>query len=137
LVSFNTEFKDQDLRDALNRAMRTVGLAALIGLPIIWLAWGWQSVALFAVGAAIAATGILEWRQLMSAVLARLAAGDPARPMGPVIFWFFLRLVVAGALLYVSLKSLDGRISALIVGLALAMLALLIEAIRLFHSWSV
>ncbi len=130
------EFNDRDLRIALNRALRSVGFAALAGVPLIWLAWGWQSVLLFLVGAAIAATGILEWRQLMSAIVSRLDAGGTPRPIGPVLVWFFLRLAAAAALLYVSLKSLEGRISALIAGLALAMLALLIEAIRLLRLWS-
>jgi hypothetical protein len=144
------EFRDQDLRAALNRALRIVGISAVVGTPVIWGAWGWPSAVFFLVGGVIAATGILEWRQIMSAVLARLgpanelgdamgassAAGTRPKPVGPVVFWFFLRLVLAGALLYVSLKSLDGRISALIAGLALAMLALLIEAIRLLRTWS-
>jgi hypothetical protein len=139
-----TEFRDEDLRAALNRALVIVGISALVGTPILWGAWGWPSAVFFLVGGTIAATGILEWRQIMSAVLSRLgpasalgnAAGARPQPVGPVIFWFFVRLAAAGALLYVSLKSLDGRISALIAGLALAMLALLIEAIRLLRTWS-
>jgi hypothetical protein len=144
-----TEFRDQDLRAALNRAIGIVGIGTLVGTPILWAAWGWQSAVLFLVGAGIAATGILEWRQIMSAVLVRLgsadssgdnpaaaATGSKPRPVGSVVFWFFLRLGVAAALLYVSLKSLDGRIPALIAGLSLAMLALLIEAIRLLRTWS-
>jgi hypothetical protein len=150
LAAAMTDFRDEDLRGSLNRALLIVGISALIGTPIIWGAWGWPSAVFFLIGGAIAATGILEWRQIMSAVLTRLrpgsalgdgiGAGSTAatrpRPVGPVIFWFFLRLGVAGALLYVSLKSLDGRISALIAGLALAMLALLIEAVRLLRTWS-
>ncbi|HEV2275158.1 MAG TPA: hypothetical protein VGR96_13390 [Acidobacteriaceae bacterium] len=136
LLPAETEFRDEDLRTALNRALRTVLLGALAGAPLIWWAWQWPSMLLYLVGAAIAATGILEWRQLMAAVLVRLDSGKAPRPFGPVLFWFFLRLAGAGVLLYVSLKSLDGRISALIAGLALAMLALLIEAIRLLRSWS-
>jgi hypothetical protein len=132
-----TEFKDADLRAALNRALRTVGIAALVGIPLIWRMWGRPSMLFFLVGAAIAATGIVEWRQLMAAILSRMDSGGTPRPLGLVLFWFFLRMIAAAAVLYVSLKSLDGRISALIAGLALAMLALLIEAIRLLHSWSV
>ena len=137
LAAAEMEFSDRDLRIALNRALRSVGIAALAGIPLIWLAWGWRSMLLFMVGGAIAATGILEWRQIMSAVVSRLDAGGTPRPIGPVLFWFFLRIAAAAALLYVSLKSLDGKVSALIAGLALAMLALLIEAIRLLRSWSV
>jgi hypothetical protein len=130
------EFSDEDLRAMLNRALRTAGILALLAAPFFWRAWGWRSLALFLVGAVIAASGILEWRQLMSAILDRLQAGGKARSMGPVLFWFFLRLAAAAALLYVSLKSLDGRVSALIAGLALALVALFVEAIRLLRSWS-
>jgi hypothetical protein len=133
------EFSDNDLRDVLNRALRSVIIALLIGIPITWFAWGWRSMLLFVVGAVIAATGILEWRQLMAAVLVRLdtagTRGTP-RPVGPVLFWFFLRLVAAAGLLYVSLRSLDGKVVALLLGIALAVAALFVEALRLFRSWS-
>jgi hypothetical protein len=135
------EFTDQDLRAVLNRALRIVVIAMLVGVPVIWIAWGWRSMVLFLVGGAIAATGILEWRQLMGAVLVRLAlpgaeTAAPPKPLGPVLFWFFLRLAVAAAVLYVSLRSLDGKVFALLLGIALALMALLIEAIRLFRGWS-
>jgi hypothetical protein len=133
------EFGDNDLRDVFNRALRSVVIALLIGIPIIWFAWGWRSMLLFVVGGVIAATGILEWRQLMAAILVRLdnagTRGTP-RPVGPVLFWFFVRLVAAAGLLYVSLRSLDGKVAALILGIALAVAALLIEALRLFRGWS-
>ena len=139
------EFTDQDLRVVLNRALRSVVIAMVVGIPIIWVAWGWKSMVLFLVGGAIAATGILEWRQLMAAVLARLdvASMEPEgtrsskpRPMGPVLFWFFIRLVAAAGVLYVSLRSLDGKVAALLLGIALALVALVIEAIRLFRGWT-
>jgi hypothetical protein len=135
------EFSDQDLRAVLNRALRNVVIAILVGIPIVWIAWGWRSLLLFLVGGGIAATGILEWRQLMGAVLARLDLPRPEnaatpKPLGPVLFWFFLRLAVAAGVLYVSLRSLDGKVLALLLGIALALLALLIEAIRLFRGWS-
>jgi hypothetical protein len=139
------EFTDQDLRAVLNRALRSVVIAVVVGIPIIWVAWGWKSMVMFLVGGAIAATGILEWRQLMAAVLVRLDAasmeqdgtrsGKP-RPMGPVLFWFFVRLVAAGGVLYVSLRSLDGKVAALLLGIALALVALVVEAIRLFRGWT-
>jgi hypothetical protein len=139
------EFTDQDLRVVLNRALRSVVIAMVVGIPIIWVAWGWQSMVMFLVGGAIAATGILEWRQLMAAVLMRLdvASMEPEgtrsskpRPMGPVLFWFFIRLVAAAGVLYVSLRSLDGKVAALLLGIALALVALVIEAIRLFRGWT-
>jgi hypothetical protein len=137
------EFSDQDLRVVLNRALRSVLIAILVGIPIIWVAWGWRSMLMFLVGGAIAATGILEWRQLMAAVLVRLGPINPGtetsatpRPLGPILFWFFVRLVAAAGVLYVSLRSLDGKVAALLMGLALALVALFLEAIRLFRGWS-
>jgi hypothetical protein len=135
------EFSDQDLRAVLNQALRNVVIAIVVGIPIFWVAWGWRSMLLFLVGGAIAATGILEWRQLMAAVLVRLdtanieSRGTP-RSLGPVLFWFFVRLVAAAGVLYVSLRSLDGKVAALFLGIALALAALLIEALRLFRGWS-
>jgi hypothetical protein len=139
------EFRDQDLRMVLNRALRSVLIAILVGIPIIWVAWGWQSALMFLIGGAVAATGILEWRQLMAAVLLRLdvlstepaaTPGRKPRPLGPVLFWFFVRLAAAAGVLYVSLRSLDGKVVALLIGIALALVALFIEAIRLFRGWS-
>jgi hypothetical protein len=133
------EFGDQDLRLVMNRALRSVLIAIVVGIPIIWFAWGWRSALLYVVGGAIAATGILEWRQLMAAVLVRLDTGGTAgtpRPLGPVLFWFFVRLVVAAVVLYVSLRSLDGKVAGLLLGIALALIALFVEAIRLFRGWT-
>jgi hypothetical protein len=135
------EFSDQDLRLVLNRALRSVAIAIAVGIPVTWIAWGWRSMLLFLVGGAIAATGILEWRQLMTAVLERLdlGGGTPQgkpKPLGGVLFWFFIRIVAAAGVLYVSLRSLDGKVAALLIGLALALAALLIEALRLIRGWS-
>jgi hypothetical protein len=133
------EFSDQDLRLVMNRAMRSVVIAIVVGIPIIWMAWGWRSAVFYLIGGGIAATGILEWRQLMGAVLMRLdteGGQNAPRPLGPVLFWFFVRLVAAGVVLYVSLRSLDGKVAALLLGIALALIALLIEAIRVFRGWS-
>jgi hypothetical protein len=135
------EFSDQDLRLVFNRALRSIAIAVAVGIPVIWIAWGWRSMLLFLVGSAIAATGVLEWRQLMSAVITRLdlGGGSPQgkpKPLGGVLFWFFIRIAAAGGLLYVSLRSLDGKVAALLIGLALALAALFIEALRLLRGWS-
>jgi hypothetical protein len=130
------EFSDQDLKLVLNRALRSVLIAIVVGIPIIWLAWGWRSGVMFVIGGAIAATGIVEWRQIMMAVITRLDAQASPRPLGPVLFWFFIRIGAAAAVLYVSLRSLDGKVAALILGIALAFVALFLEAIRLFRGWT-
>ena len=139
------EFSERDLRAIFNRALTTVAICTLIGLPFIAWEWGWRSLLLYLLGAAIAASGVIEWRRLSAAIFSRMEASDPsgeheaARPpraIGRVLLWFFVRLLAAAVLLYVSLRRLGGSPIALILGLALAMLALLIEALRLFHAWS-
>jgi hypothetical protein len=127
-------FTDADLSAALLRAIRNVGVLALIGLPIIWIASGWQSAALFLVGAAFSAGGIYESRRLIRVVNAKLDKQRSPRSTGFVIAMFLLRLFIAGALLYVSLRCLHGAVYAIIAGLALAMVALSIEAVLLTRS---
>jgi hypothetical protein len=131
------DFTDRDLCIVLNRALRGVLIATAVGIPVIWIAWGWRSMLMFLVGGAIAATGILEWRLLMTAVLSRLDANSETRkPLGGVVAWFFIRLTLAAGLLYVSLRSLDGKVAALLIGLALAVAALFIEALRILKNYA-
>jgi hypothetical protein len=130
------EFSDQDLCLVLNRALRSVLIAVAVGIPILWVAWGWRSMLMFFVGGAIAATGIVEWRQLMTAVLSRLDANTAnPKPLGSVVAWFFLRIALAAGLLYVSLRSLDGKVAALLIGLGLAVAALFLEALRVLKDY--
>lgn len=133
-----TELTDDDVHRSLRRALWLTGALALVATPVIWVSLGWQSWALFAVGAAISGTGIYEWLQLMAALVARMEVVEgnaTVKPLGPVMAWFFLRMGLAIVLLYGSLKSLDGSIYALLGGLALGLMALLIEALRLLSRW--
>jgi hypothetical protein len=82
-------------------------------------------------GAAISASGVYEAQRLIAAVNAHLDNAENVRPIGKVIGTFFLRLLIAGALLYGSLKCFHGSIYALIAGLCLAIVALSMEAVRL------
>ena len=43
------EFSDQDLRLVMNRALRSVLVAIAVGIPILWVAWGWRSAVLYLV----------------------------------------------------------------------------------------
>lgn len=135
-MDLTAEFNDQDFKAALARALKTVCILTAIGAPVAWLSKGWQSAVLFLVGAVIAGVGIYEWQRLMGAVLERLKQGGTPRPLTPVLVWFFLRLIFAGALLYVSLRSLHGSVYALLAGLGLALIALLIESFRLLKVWT-
>lgn len=132
-------FTDADSRSAIVNALRMVGIAVLLGVPALWWKLGWASAILFLVGAVISGSGIFEWLRLMTAIMARMDA-DPAarpRPVAPVLAGFFLRLGIALVLLYVSLKYLNGSVYALIAGLALGLLALCLEGLRLIRRWTI
>ena len=131
------EFTERDLKATLMRALRWVGILGVLGALAIWRAAGRQSAAMFAVGAVIAATGLYESQRLMLAVLSRFNEGRQGKPIAGVLIWFFLRLILAGVVLYVSLRSLEGSVYALCAGLGLAVVALTIESIRLLRSWTV
>jgi hypothetical protein len=125
---------DADLKAALFRAMRTIGILALVGAPVILFFSGWQSACLFLVGAAISAAGVYESQRLIGLVNAKLDNQRSPRSTGLVLALFFLRLAIAGAVLYVSLRCLNGSVYAIVAGLALAIVALSIEVIRLSRA---
>jgi hypothetical protein len=131
-----SDFTEQDLKATLTRALRWVAILGVLGVAATWLAAGWQSAVLFLVGAAIAATGLYESQRLMLAVLSRFNEGRQGKPVAGVLIWFFLRLILAGVVLYVSLRSLEGSVYALCAGLGLAVVALTIESIRLLRAWT-
>jgi Na+/H+-translocating membrane pyrophosphatase len=126
-----TGFTEDDVRRTLRRALILAGALALIATPILWVWQGWQTWLMFLVGAVISATGIFEWMQMLSAMMSRMEEGRTPTPMGRVMVMFFLRLALAGLLLYASLNSLHGSIYALLAGLAVSLFALSVESIRL------
>jgi hypothetical protein len=128
---------DEDVRQTMLRALRLLLVLAAVGLALAWWKLGWQSAVLLAVGAVISATGLWEWMRLMAVVISRMDAGAAPRPVGTVLVGFLLRLGIAIVALYVSLKYLDGSVYALAAGLAMGMVALTIEALRLVRSWTV
>jgi hypothetical protein len=130
-------YSDADFRRTILRALRLLAVIAVISAPLLWWKLGWQSAALLLVGAVISASGLWEWLRLMTAVMARMDQGGTARPMGMVLLGFFVRLAAAVALLYVSLKVLNGSVYALAVGLALGVFSLTVEGLRLMKAWTV
>lgn len=130
-------FSDEDVKRTMLRALRLMGILAVIAVPLVWWKLGWQSAVLLVIGAAISASGLWEWMRLMTVVMSRMDAGMTARPMGAVLVGFFMRLGVALVVLYVSLKYLDGSVYALVAGLALGMVTLTFEALRLVKAWTV
>jgi hypothetical protein len=130
-------FTDADVRATLVRTLRLLAVLTLIGMALVGWKLGWRSAVLLLVGAAISGSGLWEWMRLMSAVMARMDAGRKASPMGLVLTGFFVRLGLAVAVLYVSLKYLNGSVIALAVGLGLGIASLTFEAIRMARAWTV
>ncbi len=134
LDSFTAGFTDAYLQRALLRALRLVGIMVLVLTPVLWFAIGWQSVMLFFAGAIISAAGIWEGRRLMAALAARIE-NQPARTnLAVVMMMFVLRLGLAAGLIYVSLRCFAGSVYALLLGICLALIALMAEAFRLVRS---
>ena len=132
--SFTAGFTDADLQHALLRALRLIGYAVIIFVPVIWIALDWRSVMLFLTGALISAAGIWEGRRLMAALAARIENQPTRTNLALVMTMFVLRLGLAAALIYVSLRCFAGSVYALVLGICLALFALMAEAFRLIRS---
>ncbi len=138
-------FTDADVRATLVRTLRLLAVLTALGMAVVGWKLGWRSAVFLMIGAGISGSGLWEWMRLMSAVMARMDAsgldpekrGAAARPMGLVLTGFFLRLGLAVAVLYVSLKYLNGSVIALAVGLGLGIASLTFEAIRMARTWTV
>jgi hypothetical protein len=128
---------DADFKRTVWSALRLIAVVTVVAAPLVWWKMGWQSAVLLVVGAAISGSGLYEWLRLMTAVMVKMDGGGKARPMGLVLTGFFLRLGLTVALLYVSLKVLNGSVYALAGGLALGVFALTVEALRLMKAWTV
>jgi hypothetical protein len=128
---------DADFKRTIWSALRLMAVTTAVATPLVWWKMGWQSAMLLVVGAAISGSGLFEWLRLMTAVMVRMDSGEKARPMGLVLFGFFLRLGLTVVVLYVSLKFLNGSVYALAGGLALGVFALTIEGLRLMKAWTV
>jgi hypothetical protein len=128
---------DDDFRRIMLRALRLMLVVTAVAVPLLWWKMGWRSAALLAVGVLISGSGLWEWLRLMTAVMIRMDGGEKARPMGLLLAGFFLRLGGAIAVLYVSLRFLDGSVYALAAGLGMGVFALTFEALRMVKAWTV
>ena len=128
---------DADFKRTIWSALRLMVVVTAVATPLVWWKMGWQSGMLLVVGAAISGSGLFEWLRLMTAVMVRMDEGEKTRPLGRVLFGFFLRLGLTVAVLYVSLKFLNGSVYALAGGLALGVFALSVEGLRLMKAWTV
>jgi uncharacterized membrane protein len=125
---------DAALASLLKRAMLvTLMLGGLAG-AIVWIASGWRDASMLAVGAVISAFSILEWQRLIKLLNAKLDRQQTPRGAALVISLFLLRVLIFAAVIYGSLKCLRGSAIALLCGLALAMVAIGWEALRLLRD---
>jgi len=138
------DFTDAHLKAAMLRALRLVAILTVIAFVALLATMGWQTAMLLLAGAVVSASGLWEWQKLIAVINAKLdaqpesAGPEGQMPRGPgatrVVVGFFLRLIVAGLVLYGSLRCFHGSVYALIGGLGLAALALAVEAVRLVRS---
>jgi hypothetical protein len=131
------QFSDEDFKRTIWNALRLMLVLVVLGVPLAWWKAGWKSAALLVIGAVISGSGLYEWLRLMTAVMARMDLGGAARPLGMVLAGFFLRMGLVLVVLYVSLKTLDGSVYALLGGLLLGVFALSVEGLRLLKAWTV
>lgn len=122
---------DTDLRQTMLASLRLLAMLAAVVLAVFWWRAGWQSGLLVAVGAAISGASLWEWQRLMTAMNEHMDAGRTTRPTGAIVAGFVLRLGVTLLVLYASVKYLHGTVLALAAGLALGVVALSIQAVRL------
>ena len=127
------DFTDAHLKAAMRRAMRLVAVLAVVCAALLLVAFGWQTAVLLLVGAAVSLGSLWDWQKLLALISAKLA-NEQTVGTARTVLGFLLRITLAAAVLYVSLKSLHGSVFALLGGLLLAMAALLVEAFRLIRS---
>jgi len=125
---------DEGLEALLKRALRNTLVIGLIAAFVLWIASGWRNAAMMVTGTAISAASIYEWRRLVRFIIAKMDKKQLSRSAFiPVVLFLFRLLIFAGAI-YVSLKCFQGSAIALLCGLALAVLAMVWEAVRLLRD---
>ncbi len=128
------DLTDEGLEALLKRALRITWVFGLLGSLVLWKAAGWRNAAMLATGAAISAASIYEWRRLVRFITAKLDSKQAPQGASIAVVFFLLRLAVFAAAIYVNLKCFRGSGLALLCGLALAVLAICWEAVRLLRE---
>jgi hypothetical protein len=128
------DLTDADLSALLKRAVTITAILGGIVALLLGLGLGWGSAGLFAVGAVISAASLYEWGRLIKLFNARLDQGKVPRGAGLVVSLFLVRLILFAAAIYVSLKCFQGSPLVLVAGLALGLVGLVWEALKLLRS---
>jgi uncharacterized membrane protein len=125
---------DDALQALLRRAVRTTAILGLVPALVLWIASGWRNALMLLIGAAISAASILEWQRLIRLINAKMDHRETPRGAFLVVLFFVLRLTVFAGVIYGSLKCFQGSVIALLCGLALAVVAVGWEALKLLRD---
>jgi uncharacterized membrane protein len=125
---------DEGLQALMRRAAVITLILGPLAALVLWIASGWRNAAMLASGAAISTASIYEWRRLVRFITAKLDKKQTSRGAPVAVIFFLLRFVVFAAVIYGSLKCFRGSGLALLCGLALAVLAISWEAVRLLRD---
>ncbi len=125
---------DESLEAMLRNALRSTLILGVLASIIVLISTGWRNGAMLMTGMLISAASILEWQHLIRVVNARLNRQDTPANTSIVLLFFVLRLTVFAGVIYVSLKCFHGSVVALLCGLALAVLAVGWEVMRLLRE---
>ncbi|MGB0064422.1 MAG: hypothetical protein WBP85_08255 [Terracidiphilus sp.] len=125
---------DADLENLLHRAIRNTLILGGIASLVVWIAASWRDAAMLATGTAISAASLTEWRRLARLIAAKIENKQAPPGAAFAILFFVLRLTIFAGAIYVSLRFLRGSAVALLCGLALAVLTLVWEALRLLRN---
>jgi uncharacterized membrane protein len=124
------EHLDQMLRRAF---WMTAGVGAA-GAAAVWIGSGWRNALMLTVGAGISAASILEWQRLVRIINARMERKRTPASTPIVVLFFVLRLTVFAGVIYVSLKRSGGSVAALLCGLALAVVTIGWQVLKLLRD---
>jgi len=125
---------DEALEALLQRAIRDTLILGLIPALVLLFVSGWRNATMLAVGAAISAASILEWRRLIRFVNAKMDRRKSPHSVARVAVSFVLRRTGFAAAIYGSLRCFHGSVVALLCGLGLAFVTLAWEALQLLRD---
>jgi hypothetical protein len=124
---------DEGLQALLRRVFRNTLILGLIASIALLMGSGWRNAAMLATGALISAASILEWQRLIRLINAKMDRQQTPRAAFLAVLFLLFRLIVFAGAIYVSLKCFQGSVVELLIGLGLAVLVTLFEAVRLLR----
>lgn len=118
----------------LRRALWTTVAVGLAASAAVLIGSGWRNAAMLLTGAAISAASVLEWQRLIRVINARMDQQRTPASAPVVAVFFVLRLTIFAGVIYGSLKCFRGSVLALLCGLALAVIAIGWQVLKLLRD---